>query len=92
MSILKALAVSARPILTFSITVVVDSGSGTGFKAVLGAGSPANLAGYGLLISGLSKKAGFGLQVGHDHKKAFTRVFICLKLVVCRVHASSTAE
>ena len=41
------LAVSTKPILTFSIRVDVESESGIGLVAVFGAGSPAKLIGRG---------------------------------------------
>lgn len=37
-------------------------------------------------------KGAFGLQVGHDHKETFTRVFVCLELVVYGGHASPSAQ
>ena len=92
MSILKALAVSIKPILTFSIKVEVDSEAGTGSVTDLGAGSPPNLVGYRPSPEAILKmKVRFGLQIRHDHKETFACIFVCLELIVYGVHASSTA-
>lgn len=86
------MAVSATPILTFSIKEGFDSELAIGSVVVLGIGSPENLNVKGLSQEMLLYQRAKYTLVGHNHEITFSSIFVRLNLIVGRMYACSASQ